>query len=107
MTRAAPSGRWGLTPNLTGALWMLASAVTFTLMTSLVKDLGRDYPAPLQALYRQMVGCAVMVPLMIRYGRAAWRTTRPWTMLYRSVSSSAGLILAFYSFETLPLAEAN
>ena len=107
MTRAAPSGRWGLTPNLAGALWMLASAVTFTFMTSLVKDLGQDYPAPLQALYRQAVGFAVMLPLMIRYGRAAWRTTRPWTMFYRSASSAAGLILAFYSFGNLPLAEAN
>jgi len=31
-----------------GALWMLASAVTFTLMTTLVKYLGEDYPAALQ-----------------------------------------------------------
>lgn len=107
MTSAAPSPRGGLTPNLIGALWMLGSAAAYTLMTILLKGLGEDYPAALQALFRQIVGFAVMLPLMLRHGYAAWRTTRPWTMFYRSAASSAGLILAFYSFQKLPLADAN
>ena len=37
-----------LTPNLRGALWMLASAVGFTAMTTLIKFLGPGYPAALQ-----------------------------------------------------------
>lgn len=107
MNSAAPSGRGGLTPNLVGAFWMLGSAVCYTLMTMLVKGLGEEYPATLQALYRQIVAFVVMLPLMIRHGYSAWRTTRPWTMFYRSAASSAGLIFAFYSFQELPLADAN
>ena len=30
----------GLAPNVVGALWMLASAVAFTVMTTLIKVLG-------------------------------------------------------------------
>ena len=51
MTSAAPSAGGGLTPNLVGALWMLGSAAAYTLMTVLLKGLGEDYPAALQALW--------------------------------------------------------
>ena len=37
-----------LSANMRGALWMLASAITFTLMTSLIKYLGADYSPALQ-----------------------------------------------------------
>ncbi len=45
-----------LTPNLRGALWMLASAIGFTAMTTLIKFPGPDYPAALQTFYRQLAG---------------------------------------------------
>lgn len=35
----AAKSKW-LTPNLEGALWILASAVSFTLMSALIKFLG-------------------------------------------------------------------
>ena len=51
----------GLSPNLRGALWMLASAVGFTAMTTLIKFLGPGYPAALQTFYRQLAGVIVRV----------------------------------------------
>ena len=33
----------GLAPNVRGALWMVASAISFTAMTTLIKYLGGDY----------------------------------------------------------------
>jgi drug/metabolite transporter (DMT)-like permease len=61
---AAP--RRALSANAQGALWMLLSAVTFTAMTTLIKFLGKDYPAPLQAFYRQAAGLAVLAPWILR-----------------------------------------
>jgi hypothetical protein len=40
---------------------MLASAISFTVMTMLIKFLGDDYPSPLQTFYRQLAGLLAMV----------------------------------------------
>jgi drug/metabolite transporter (DMT)-like permease len=93
--------------NLEGALWMLGSALTFTVMTILIKYLGADYPAALQTFYRQAAGLAVMLPVIAHDPRGALRTTRPGMVIYRSVSVIVGTILSFYAYQKLPLADAN
>lgn len=96
-----------LTPNLRGALWMLASAVGFTVMTTLIKFLGPGYPAALQTFYRQLAGVIVLLPLMARDWRAAFRTTRPGILIFRSSAGVLALIMSFYAYQKLPLADAN
>lgn len=96
-----------LSPNLEGALWMLLSAVTFTAMTTLIKFLGRDYPAPLQTFYRQAAGLLVLAPWILRHPVRAFATTRPGILIFRSGAGTIGLILQFYAFQKMPLAEAN
>lgn len=97
----------GLAPNVRGALWMLASAAGFTVMTTLIKFLGDDYPAALQTFYRQAAGLIVILPLIARDWRGAFRTTRPGILLFRSAAGVVGMILAFYAYQKLPLADAN
>lgn len=99
--------RPALAPNVRGALWMLASALAFTVMTTLIKYLGDDYPAALQTFYRQAAGLLVLLPLILRDWRAAFRTTRPGILLFRSAVGTLAMIFSFYAFQTLPLAEAN
>ena len=96
-----------LTPNLRGALWMLASAVLFTAMTTLIKYLGAGYPAALQTFYRQLAGVVVLLPLVARDWRGALRTTRPGILIFRSSAGVLAMILAFYAYQELPLADAN
>lgn len=86
---------------------MLASAMTFTVMTMLIKYLGDEYPPALQTFYRQAFGLLVMLPIVIGNPRAAFRTTRPGILLFRSLAGTVGMILAFYAYQKLPLAEAN
>ncbi|WP_276309974.1 DMT family transporter [Phenylobacterium kunshanense] len=93
--------------NLRGALWMLGSALGFTAMTVLIKFLGDDYPAALQTFYRQAAGFAVLLPLILRRGRAAYATTRPGILLFRSAAGTLAMILSFYAFQKMPLADAN
>ena len=99
--------RPGLAPNVKGALWMLASALGFTAMTTLIKYLGEDYPAALQTFYRQAAGVLILLPLMARDWRRAFHTTRPGILLFRSAAGTVGMILAFYAYQKLPLADAN
>jgi drug/metabolite transporter (DMT)-like permease len=93
--------------NARGALWMLASAVTFTVMTMLIKYLGTDYSPALQTFYRQLAGLIVLLPVILPNPRQVFRTTRPGILLFRSGAGTIGMILAFYAYQKLPLADAN
>jgi drug/metabolite transporter (DMT)-like permease len=107
-TRTKRLGPWpNLSPNLAGALWMLLSAVTFSVMTTLIKFLGADYPAALQTFYRQAAGLAVLAPVILRHRSAAFATSRPSILIFRSVAGTLGTILSFYAFQKMPLADAN
>ena len=86
---------------------MLASAVGFTVMTTLIKFLGDDYPAALQTFYRQLAGVLVLLPLIARDWRGAFRTTRPGIVIFRSSAGVLALIMSFYAYQKLPLADAN
>lgn len=96
-----------LSANVRGALWMLAAAVTFTAMTTLVKFLGDDYSPAVQTFYRQAAGLVVLLPLVLRNPGGMLRTTRPGILLFRSVAGTLGMILAFWAYQEMPLAEAN
>jgi len=102
-----PHTRPGLAPNVRGALWMLASAVGFTVMTTLIKFLGDDYSAALQTFYRQTAGLLILAPLIARDWRGAFRTTRPGILLFRSSAGTLAMILGFYAYQKMPLADAN
>ena len=86
---------------------MLASAVGFTAMTTLIKFLGPGYPAALQTFYRQLAGVIVLLPLMARDWRGAFRTTRPGILVFRSSAGVLAMIIGFYAYQKLPLADAN
>jgi drug/metabolite transporter (DMT)-like permease len=96
-----------LNANVRGALWMLASAFTFTLMTTFIKYLGAEYSAALQTFYRQIAACLVLLPIIARDPVGAFRTTRPGILCFRALAGTIGTILFFWVFQKLPLAEAN
>lgn len=104
---ADAADRPALSPNLRGALWMLASALAFTAMTVLVKYLGDGYPPALQTFYRQAAGFAVLIPLILHQGKKAFATTRPGILFFRSAAGTIAMILSFYAYQELPLADAN
>jgi drug/metabolite transporter (DMT)-like permease len=86
---------------------MLASALGFTVMTTLIKYLGDDYPAALQTFYRQLAGFLILVPVILQRRSAAFATTRPGIMIFRASAGTLGVILSFYAFQKMPLADAN
>ena len=107
ITAAPAAPHQGLSPNLRGALWMLLSAVTFTAMTSLIKFLGADYPASLQAFYRQAAGLLVLAPWILRNPARAFATSRPSILIFRAGAGTIGMLMQFYAFQKMPLADAN
>jgi drug/metabolite transporter (DMT)-like permease len=98
-----------LAPNVQGAVWLLLSAVTFVGMTILVKHLSGDYPSHLQNFYRQTGSLIVAIPFMLRSPRQVLlvpRATMP-ALFVRSLLATVGMVLLLYTYEAMPMAEAN
>lgn len=98
-----------LSPNTQGAIWVLMSGVTFVAMTTLVKHLSGDYPSHVQNFYRQTGSLIVAIPFMLRSpGQVLFvpRSTMP-ALFLRSLLATIGMILLLYSYEAMPMAEAN
>lgn len=89
-----------------GALFMLGSALSFSLMTVCVKVAGQRLPSQEIVLARAMVSLVLSLALLRRAGVAALGTHRRWLVL-RGVFGFAGLSCVFYSVTHLPLAEAT
>jgi len=81
--------------------------VGFAGMTVLIKYLGDSYPPALQTFYRQAAGFVVLLPIILRHRGAAYATTRPGLLLFRSGAGTIGMMLSFYAFQEMPLADAN
>ena len=98
-----------LAPNTQGAIWVLLSGVTFVAMTTLVKHLSGDYPAHVQNFYRQTGSLLVALPLMLSRPNEVLfvpRATMP-ALFVRSLLATVGMILLLYTYEAMPMAEAN
>ncbi len=96
-----------LSPNAEGALWMLSSTATFSLMACIVKFTGEHYPPAVQGFYRHAAGLILMIPVILRLRGEAYRTTRPLLMTFRVVANTISILLTFYAFAEMPLAAAN
>jgi drug/metabolite transporter (DMT)-like permease len=93
--------------NIRGAWWVLLSALAFSFSMALVKFMGAGYPPPMQVFIRQLVGLLVLVPFILRDPVAAFATRQLGMFAARSIATSLAMILAFGSYQRLPLAEAN
>lgn len=93
------------TVEFRGALWMAASAVCYTAMMALVKHL-QGYAAPLLLFYGQVAVLIGLIPALMR-SPGALAFSQPKLLLGRSLSTIGGVLLAYYSFQTMPMADAN
>jgi drug/metabolite transporter (DMT)-like permease len=92
--------------NVRGTLWILMSAILFTAMTALIKDVGTRINTFEIAFFRSLFGVLVLLPLVARNG---WRETlRPKRLdfiLARGITGSVALITIVYALTHLPLAD--
>lgn len=93
--------------NLAGGMWILGAAFCFVGSVSLVKYLGKDVPPAMQVFIRQVIALIVLLPWIMRNPVGAFRTRRPGLLFSRSMATSTSMVLAYYSYQRLPLAEAN
>lgn len=107
MRPLAPAAVEDISPALRGALWMIAAATCFSVMITLVRLASRTLPVSEIAFFRNLFGLLVMVPWLVREGRRALATRRPWLHLLRGALALAAMLCWFYTLSVMPLAEAT
>ncbi len=88
-----------------GALWMLATGLSFVAVTAIVKHGAQDLPAAQSAFLRYVLGLVFLVP-MIGPMRRAHLTTRQYRLFaMRGAAHTIGVILWFFAMTRITIAE--
>ena len=92
--------------NVRGALWILASAMIFTMANSLIKHVGTSLDSFQMVFFRGLFGTLFLLPIVWRAG--GWdvlRTQRMNFHLARGITGSLALMTIFYALTKMPLAD--
>lgn len=89
-----------------GAVWVLLSALLFSLMGILAKLLGGRIDAFQVAFFRAMLGFVFILPVVLRSGLRGLRTQQPLLHLWRGLIGGGAILCGFYALIHLPLADA-
>jgi drug/metabolite transporter (DMT)-like permease len=93
--------------DMRGTMWVLASAAAYAVSAMLVRALSHVFDAGMQNLSRQIVALLILLPAIIRTPRLLTEFSDRRLMIFRSVAQSVGLVLTYYSFQTIPLLDAT
>lgn len=101
--------RIGARANGRGALWMLVSILTASVMTLSARAATEELSSPMLVMLRAIGGLAMCV---VAFGVApqVWRTlsfSRPWLHLIRGAMVGVSTHLGFYAISEIPLATAT
>ncbi len=93
--------------NRRGALWMLVAALTMTLQSAIVKDLGATIDSFEIAFFRGLFGTLLVLPVAIRRLHLRDLSHNLGLHTGRTIAGVTSLICTFYAFTEMPLADAT
>jgi drug/metabolite transporter (DMT)-like permease len=92
--------------NVRGALWILLSAVIFTMTNSLIKYVGSSLDPFQMVFFRGLFGTMFLLPIVWHAGgMAVLKTQRMNFHLARGITGSLALMTIFYALTNMPLAD--
>lgn len=94
--------------NVRGTLWMALAALVFAMMNALIRDLGADLHGFEIAFFRSVFGLMFLVPMIASSGGLkVLKTAKPKLHVLRAICGATTMLLSFYAFTRLPLANAT
>ncbi len=94
-----------LDPILRGLIWSTAAGIAFAFLNTLMRGLTQQVGAFETQFVRYAFGIAVMLPLVMRSGLAAYRPRNIGGQFVRGAVHTAGLLLWFAAIPHITLAE--
>lgn len=103
---AAPAGETDKHVPIAGMLWMGAATLFFSISFTVVKALQDDGLTVYQAvLFRQTLGIAIFLPMIIKSGFAPLKTIVPVRHFYRAALGFVGMCTGYYSLSLINVAD--
>jgi drug/metabolite transporter (DMT)-like permease len=97
--------RWmGLSGNVRGALWMIASGLGFTVMALAIKVLGHRLDSFQIAFFRCLIGFIAILPLIGAYGIDVLQTRSLKIHALRGLFGLIAMFASYYAIARIPLA---
>lgn len=97
-----------LPPTLRGGLWMMAAALSFTIMTTLIRETARDVHPFEIAFFRTSTNLILMLPFALRTGRHALMATANHRIYaVRGVVGMIFLLTYFPGAALIPVSDAQ
>jgi len=94
-----------LSPNMRGAIWLIAGSICFTGVGVLIKLLGRELDSTQVAFFRCIFGVLFVLPIIFRQNFAALRSKRHAGHFWRAALGTVSMVIGFYALTHLTLAD--
>ena len=94
-----------LSPAARAMLWAIAAGLIFSLLNTQMRVLTFEFDPFQTQFLRYLMGLAVMLPLVLRSGPAAFRPNGLSGQLWRGVVHTGGLLFWFAALPHLPIAD--
>jgi drug/metabolite transporter (DMT)-like permease len=108
VTALSTEPKLAVTGAARGMLWMLGSALCFTVMGACLKALAAAKFSESQMVFaRCAAGFLVILPFALSAGQQALKITRPRAVFMRGLYSTIGFFAGFYAFAHMPFADAQ
>ncbi len=83
-------------------VWMMLSALGFSLMMLFVKELSPEVPQFEMVFFRSFVNCVVAAGLMLLSGESFFPPNKP-LLVFRGIAGFGGVTCFFYAISRLPM----
>ena len=88
-----------------GVLWMFGAAVAFSVTLALVRHLSASYSTFEIVVFRLVFGIAVLLPWLVRVGRAGLRTNNLRLYAARAAFAYSAMFCGYYSVRLITIAD--
>ncbi|WP_435102559.1 DMT family transporter [Arhodomonas sp. AD133] len=93
-------------PLIQGAALIILSEALLATMSAAIKVVSADLPNEMLVFFRNLFGLLIVLPVALRHGPSALRTSCPHIHLLRAAAGVGAMYCFFYTIEHIPLAEA-
>lgn len=95
------------TPSLRGGAWMMAAALSFTIMTTLIREVATDIHPFEIAFFRALTNLLLMLPFVWRTGLVVFKSTNHKAYAFRGVIGFIFLMTYFPGAALIPVSESQ
>ena len=95
----------GLSPTVQGGVWMTAGALSFTIMTTLIREVAQEIHPFEIGFFRCLTNLLCMLPFVFRTGSSIWQSVNHKVYIFRGVIGVGFLLTFFPGAAMLPVSD--